>query len=152
MKTAMLIVTVLCFGCSDGISLARPDAGSVPDAGEPAVDVGTLDSSASDTVVATPDAGPADSVPADALDCNRVPIANVYGCETADRITVPFVGVDRDRITIYLESSPIPASLWRLADDGVTLVLQHCAGTMMLSFSLDCRSTVDDCHLTAKGC
>lgn len=93
---------------------------------------------ASDTSISDRDG---DAVPSDAVtsgECNVVPIANVYGCQTADRLTAPFMGVERERITLYLDGNPVPPSLWRLADDGHTVVVQHCAGTMVLSFSLDC--------------
>lgn len=144
-----IVIWMLCSACAGGV---REESSMPPDGGQDsAVE---LDSGSRPDLLTPGIQEEAASVETVGMvPCNRTPIANVYGCETSDRLTAPLAGVSASRVTVYLDSNPIPPSLWRLTDDGNTLVLQHCVDTgVMVSFSLDCRSTAEDCHLTARGC
>jgi hypothetical protein len=141
MKKHIVVVAVFSFFSIGCAGVTPKEAGPNDDAGYSAIDL------QNDQGAVGPETSVADVV------CNRIPITNVYGCQTADRLTAPFFGVDPARITLYLDANPVPATMWHLADDGHTLVIQHCVDTgLLLAFSLDCIDTDDDCHLTARGC
>jgi hypothetical protein len=134
---AFVIVSVLLvLGCTDGISVV---VGTGPDGGQG----GAIEDADNPGYQGD---GLADL-------CRRTPVTIVEGCQTEDRMAVPFNGIDPAKLTIYLDATWIPPTIWYLEDGGNTLVLKHCFDSeLMLSFSLDCRSTEDDCHLTAAGC